>query len=96
MCLQLDLACKRLGISRIRISCVAFQRSRFMCVCFLQAVMVEKILRVQPDVGQLYLVIQPQKGLSADDRLKKNVRIIRLCIALLRITLSCWGCCQVP
>lgn len=36
--------------------------------------MVEKILRVQPDVGQLYLVIQPQKGLSADDRLKKNVR----------------------
>ena len=53
-----------------------------MCVCFLQAVMVEKILRVQPDVGQLYLVIQPQKGLSADDRLKKNVRIIRLCVSL--------------
>jgi fatty acyl-CoA reductase len=39
--------------------------------------MVEKILRVQPDVGQLYLLIQPQKTLTAKDRLKNNVRILR-------------------
>lgn len=40
---------------------------------FLAKVMVEKILRVQPDVGQLYLLIQPQKNVTAEDRLKNNV-----------------------
>nr|XP_024380705.1 fatty acyl-CoA reductase 2-like [Physcomitrium patens]PNR50630.1 hypothetical protein PHYPA_009816 [Physcomitrium patens] len=40
---------------------------------FLAKVMVEKILRVQPDVGQLYLLIQPQKNVTAEERLKNNV-----------------------
>ncbi|KAG0622426.1 hypothetical protein M758_3G096500 [Ceratodon purpureus] len=40
---------------------------------FLAKVMVEKILRVQPDVGQLYLLIQPQKNATAEERLKNNV-----------------------
>jgi fatty acyl-CoA reductase len=37
------------------------------------AVLVEKILRVQPDVKQIYLLIQPQGNATADQRLQTKV-----------------------
>eukprot|EP00850_Spirogloea_muscicola_P008957 SM000049S16728 [mRNA] locus=s49:349597:353882:- [translate_table: standard] len=40
---------------------------------FLAKVLVEKVLREQPDVGQLYLVIQPQEDVSAQQRLERQV-----------------------
>lgn len=38
---------------------------------FMGKVLVEKILRTCPDVGEIFLLMRPKKGLSIDDRLRR-------------------------
>ncbi|CAI5460462.1 unnamed protein product [Closterium sp. Yama58-4] len=47
-----------------------------MLVLFAYALLVEKILREQPGVGQLYLLIQPTALSTASQRLKQQVRCL--------------------
>ena len=65
----------RLSVLNHDLICLYFLLPLNSLLHTLLTVMVEKILRVQPDVGQLYLLIQPQKNVTAEDRLKNNVII---------------------
>ncbi|KAL3690022.1 hypothetical protein R1sor_016331 [Riccia sorocarpa] len=45
---------------------------------FLGKILVEKILRVQPDIKQLYLLVQPRGGLSPEQRVQSQILDIEL------------------
>ncbi|KAL0103265.1 hypothetical protein PUN28_017515 [Cardiocondyla obscurior] len=42
---------------------------------FLGKVLIEKVLRSCPDVGEIFLLIRPKKGMSIDDRLKNMLKL---------------------
>ncbi len=42
---------------------------------FLAKVLVEKVLRVQPDVGSIYLLIKPKQGSTAQQRLQQMLQL---------------------
>jgi len=41
------------------------------------SVFIEKILRTEPDVGKMYLLIKAQNKQAAMDRLQNEVRLLR-------------------
>lgn len=42
---------------------------------FLGKVLIEKLLRSCPDVGEIFILMRPKAGLSIDDRLKKMLQL---------------------
>ena len=58
-----------------RASIAAFYAGRSIFVTgstgFLGKVLIEKLLRSCPDVGEIFMLIRPKNGLSIDERLKK-------------------------
>lgn len=42
---------------------------------FLGKVLLEKLLRSCPDVGEIFILMKPKRGLSIDDRLRKMLQL---------------------
>jgi hypothetical protein len=50
-------------------------------VFFISAVLIEKILRIQPDTGKLFLILRADNPVSALKRLQNEVRYL-LCLLM--------------
>jgi fatty acyl-CoA reductase len=42
---------------------------------FLSKVLVEKLIRMCPDVGNIFLLIRPKKGMESSERIKKIISL---------------------